>query len=255
MLKHEELLLMARVDEQLNQGMQLAKPGDKALKEACSTQLTDQSAGLMTVKDRVKELQATHSKGRAQVFAQMEKLKQQHLSPTLRKLCAGYEMRVYWFELFECARKISLVAVPIFFKAYPTTQLTLGLIVCFITYGSYSSFAPFVKDDEDFLQVVAQFSIFFSLVSSIVLKTNPDSQAMAVLMLIMLLVPPLIALSNQVKNAFRSIFKPCINALAKLAPRRLNWLHQGKIPWLHASALPKPIGAKQQNADTSGLSA
>ena len=32
----------------------------------------------------------------------------------LAKLTGGYEMRAYWFEVFECARKICLIGLPIF---------------------------------------------------------------------------------------------------------------------------------------------
>ena len=36
------------------------------------------------------------------------------LPTVVRKLTAGYELRTYWFEIFECARKILLVGLPVF---------------------------------------------------------------------------------------------------------------------------------------------
>ena len=76
---------------------------------------------------------------RAEVAERIEQLKQEHLDPTLRKLMAGYEMRTYWFELFECARKLLLMALPIFFKSHPTVQLTLALIICFVMLPCWGS--------------------------------------------------------------------------------------------------------------------
>ena len=68
------------------------------------------------------------------------------LPTTLRKLTAGYEMRTYWFEIFECARKIALIGLPILFEPESPGQLILGLVVCFITYGLYMMFAPYIED-------------------------------------------------------------------------------------------------------------
>eukprot|EP00966_Prymnesium_polylepis_P074962 1738943-Prymnesium_polylepis.1 len=55
------------------------------------------------------------------------------LPTTLRKLTAGYELRTYWFELFECFRKIVLVCLPVFFSPGSAGQLILGLVICFLT--------------------------------------------------------------------------------------------------------------------------
>ena len=59
------------------------------------------------------------------------------LPGALKKLTNGYEMRTYWFEIFECVRKILLILLPIFFEAESSEQLTCCLIVCFATFGAY----------------------------------------------------------------------------------------------------------------------
>lgn len=46
-------------------------------------------------------------------------------------------MRTFWFEIFECMRKILLILVPIFFEQDSPEQLTIGLIICFMTFGAY----------------------------------------------------------------------------------------------------------------------
>jgi len=107
----------------------------------------------------------------------------------LRKLTAGYELRTYGFEVFECIRKMLLILVPIFFEPNSPEQLTIGLIVCFITYGAYMMYSPFIDPSDDMLSQVCQMQIFFSLLSSLILSTNPNSPTMAVLLPIMMLLP------------------------------------------------------------------
>ena len=113
----------------------------------------------------------------------------------LAKLTGGYEMRVYWFEVFECARKICLIGLPIFFEPGSAVQLIVGLLVCFISFGMYASYEPYVRDSDDRLAKVAQVSLFFSLVSSIALKVESDSstEALGNVLIVTLMVPPVAA--------------------------------------------------------------
>ena len=111
------------------------------------------------------------------------------LKTTTRKLVAGYEFRTYAFELFECGRKIALVGLPVFFTPGSAEQITLGLMVCFLTFGTYAHFAPYVADDDDRLATFAQIIIFFSLVADLVLRQFPDNKVMAALLPAMLIVP------------------------------------------------------------------
>ena len=54
-------------------------------------------------------------------------------------------------------------------------------------------YAPFEDDGDDLLSQICQLQIFFSLLSSIILKTNPNSPAMGVILPILIGVPPLSA--------------------------------------------------------------
>lgn len=117
------------------------------------------------------------------------------LPPVLQKLTAGYEMRCYWFELFECLRKILLVGLPVLLPAGSSAQLMFGLLVCFISMAVYSTYAPYVRDGDDRLAKICQLSLFFSLASSIALKMEPDSSSgpLAGLLVVMLALPPALA--------------------------------------------------------------
>jgi hypothetical protein len=111
------------------------------------------------------------------------------LPSTLRKLTAGYELRTYWFEIFECLRKITLIGLPIFFPPGSPPQLIFGLIICFLSYGAFCVYSPYIRDDDNFLAQVSQVIIFFSLVSSVVTNAFPEDPVMQVLLPALLVVP------------------------------------------------------------------
>ena len=115
---------------------------------------------------------------------------------SLSKLTDGYEMRVYWFEVFECVRKISLVGLPIFVEHGSATQLIFGLLICFFSFGMYVSYEPYIEASDDRLSKVCQASLFFSLVSSIVLKMEPDNstETLGVILLFTVIAPPVLAI-------------------------------------------------------------
>ena len=61
------------------------------------------------------------------------------LPPMVRKLMVGYHLKCYWFEVFECIRKILLIGIPVLFRPGSTIQLVLGLIISFVTFGMYAA--------------------------------------------------------------------------------------------------------------------
>ena len=67
----------------------------------------------------------------------------------LLRLTNGYELRCYWFECFECLRKICLVGIPVFVRSGSAAQLMMGLLVCFISFGMYASYEPYVVTSDD----------------------------------------------------------------------------------------------------------
>ena len=97
------------------------------------------------------------------------------LPDVVQKLILGYELRTYYFELLECARKLLIVCIPVFFSG--VTQLIFGLMVCFVTFGGYMMYAPFVADDDDRVASLCQVQIFFALLASIALSYDSDTLA------------------------------------------------------------------------------
>jgi len=119
------------------------------------------------------------------------------LPPAVQKLTAGYTMRCYWFEIFECVRKLCLVGLPVILQpSGSAAQLMCGLIVCFLSMSMLSTYAPYIDPSDNFLAKVAQVSLFFSLVSSIALKLERTTSegALGVLLIVTTAVPPVVAL-------------------------------------------------------------
>jgi len=94
----------------------------------------------------------------------------------VQKLIGGFELRVYHFELIDCARKLAIVCMPVFFKpSGSVSQLIFGLVVCFVTFAAYIYYAPYVSGDDNRLAQLCQVQIFFSLLSAIALKYDDET--------------------------------------------------------------------------------
>ena len=89
----------------------------------------------------------------AEEHARRAAARKELLTPFVEKLTDGYAMRCSHFEVFECVRKIALVGIPALFAPGSVSQLMLGLLVCFGSFGVYSYFKPYEKDHDDFLQL------------------------------------------------------------------------------------------------------
>ena len=93
----------------------------------------------------------------------------------VQKLILGYELRTFYFELIECARKLAIVCLPVFFQpSGSVSQLIFGLVVCFLTFGVNVFYAPYIEDGDDHLAQLCQVQIFFALLSSITLKFDEE---------------------------------------------------------------------------------
>ena len=116
----------------------------------------------------------------------------------VQKLILGYELRTFYFELIECARKLAIVCLPVFFQpSGSVSQLIFGLVVCFLTFGVNVFYAPYIEDGDDHLAQLCQVQIFFALLSSITLKfdeaTRRDATNIDVLLTGLTFVPPALA--------------------------------------------------------------
>jgi hypothetical protein len=170
--------------------------------------------------EKVDEMVRRAIKAREASMKALESLRGE-LPTTLRKLTAGYELRTYWFEIFECVRKILLIGLPIFFPPGSPPQLIFGLMICFLSYGAYCVYSPYVADDDDLIAQVAQVIIFFSLISSLVTDAYPEDSLMSALLPALLAVPVVLTFifETQLWEYLRSYTKPNAEGNVGLAGR------------------------------------
>lgn len=86
---------------------------------------------------------------------------------------AGYAKRVFYFEIIECIRKLSLVCVPVFFVSGSTSQLLFALCITFLTFGIYSTLQPYATPGDNKYALSAQTIIFFNLIISLAQPLGP----------------------------------------------------------------------------------
>jgi len=79
-------------------------------------------------------------------------------------------------------------------------------MVCFLTFGAYSTFSPFIKDSDDQLAQLAQVQIFLNLVVSIGLRMNPDDQTLGAILTAILFFLPIFAIAVET---------PCFDELVR----------------------------------------
>ena len=88
------------------------------------------------------------------------------------------ELRVWWFEIFECLRKLAIACLPVFFQpSGSASQLTFGLLVCFVAFGFYVHFDPYEDRGNDAVAKLCQMQIFFSLLASVALTSASEQNA------------------------------------------------------------------------------
>ena len=95
---------------------------------------------------------------------------QDELPKYMKNLIKPYDFRAYWFETFECLRKICLTGITIFFPQGSVEQLVVALVLCVFLSWVYHNKKPYRSDEDDILAAVCQASVFVSIVSRIVLQ-------------------------------------------------------------------------------------
>ena len=84
-------------------------------------------------------------------------------------LFAEYEPRCYLFVVFECLRRLMLTGLLIFVYAGSLTQITVGLLLAYLSYAVMSSYSPYIEDVDDRLADVGQSQIVLVFIASLML--------------------------------------------------------------------------------------
>ena len=134
-------------------------------------------------------------------------------------------------------------------------SIILGLLVCFITMAMFMKFEPHHSAKDNKLSQVCQVSLFFSLTASIALKTERDSSAnaLAVILVIFLAVPPVLTFIFQSDLDFEQGCR--ISAISSAAQRTFQATVGKCLVWLLGTPERSALLRKPHLDDESGLAA
>ena len=88
----------------------------------------------------------------------------------LKFLCLPYHGRCFWFEVFECARRLLLSSMLVFFGGYGSvSSVVVATVVCLGCIKMYGYYRPFVEDSDNIVAELVQWQLV-SCVDSFVLS-------------------------------------------------------------------------------------
>lgn len=90
----------------------------------------------------------------------------------LKFLYKAYEGRCWYWEVVETIRKLLLTAVLSVCGEGSGFQIVIGIFIAIIFVKLYALYSPYVDDEDDYLQELAQYQILFTLFSALIIRTS-----------------------------------------------------------------------------------
>ena len=107
---------------------------------------------------------------------------EEQLPRYLRPLVAPYYYECYWFELFECLRKVALTGITTFAPRGSIGQLVMGLVLCVLFSWAFHNLKPYKSDENDSLAQMCQAVVFFVIISKLNLLGEHQATVLALAM-------------------------------------------------------------------------
>ena len=102
-------------------------------------------------------------------------------------LLSSYERRVYWYEILESVRRISLSGMLVVFGPGSSRQLIIGCVVSLIFLRVNSCYAPHVGDEDNILSEICNWQLFLILFITLLLKLDAVDETSGISLLLVLL--------------------------------------------------------------------
>mmetsp|Transcript_105534 Transcript_105534/g.305083 ORF Transcript_105534/g.305083 Transcript_105534/m.305083 type:complete len:634 (-) Transcript_105534:58-1959(-) len=87
-------------------------------------------------------------------------------------LFRSYEPQMWWYEVFECVRRLAMTSLIVLLNPGSTTQIFVGLILALVCVKMFGYYRPYLDDSSDILAELAQWMIVGSLLWIICLKVG-----------------------------------------------------------------------------------
>ncbi|GMI37858.1 hypothetical protein TeGR_g14131, partial [Tetraparma gracilis] len=89
-------------------------------------------------------------------------------------LWQDYEPELWWFEVFDCVRRLSLTGLLVFVFKGQASQIVVAMVLASLSVVAFVHWRPFVKDANDNLAIVSQVAIFFTLLAALLKRVEVD---------------------------------------------------------------------------------
>jgi len=167
---------------------------------------------------------------------------------TLSFLFEAYEPRVWWWEVFECLRRLMLTGMLIFCLPGTAYQMVIGILICQLSIKMYSLYKPFVEDDDDFLAEITQWQTFFVLFGALLIfvDVSGDDQSsqdgFSSVLIFVCIIPLLIQFALTVKEAIEKCMeiKEDVNTL-----KSIGMVSHSKKSTVYPSDIKKIVSAEK----------
>jgi len=100
-------------------------------------------------------------------------LHENRIKAQLGFLYAGYRAEAWWWEIADCLHKLALSSLIAFFP--PDAQLPIGLAVAGVFTIAVFVMNPFLRNEDDVLQLLAQTEIILLLLAALVFSHIPSA--------------------------------------------------------------------------------
>ncbi|GMI18635.1 hypothetical protein TrLO_g5769 [Triparma laevis f. longispina] len=87
-------------------------------------------------------------------------------------LWESYNPDCWWFEIFECIRKLCMTGLMIFVMAGSASQIVVSMLFSIASIAVFVTFKPYPCYDDDVLAICSQLSIFFTLFGGLLLRVD-----------------------------------------------------------------------------------
>jgi hypothetical protein len=114
----------------------------------------------------------------ASIDAKLHKEAEERLPHFMLRLIEPYRLTAYWFEIFECLRKVLIVGLPAFFYRGSVEQVLLGQFATVATMSMFLVVRPLQFEGDNVQSVAAQVQILSVLLLSVLIQVGGDAQTM-----------------------------------------------------------------------------
>jgi len=90
-------------------------------------------------------------------------------------LWGSYRPRAWWFEIFECIRRISLTGALVFVRQGSQTQIAVGLLICIISGFIFALSWPFATFRDNALGMMSHVQLTGTMFSALLFKVGKNA--------------------------------------------------------------------------------